>query len=322
MEAGVARKHIVVVGSVNLDFVCSAPRIPSPGETIPGATFQTFNGGKGANQAVAVAKLGHPVAMVAKVSNDEFGNRLHKGLKDAGVGVRAVTHCSRVSCGVAIITTDSRGDNSIVVVPGANGELRPRDLENASAIIRSAGIILTQLEIPFETVEALARLAGRSAVPLMLDPAPARKLPPSLLRAVTFLTLNETETRLPCGAGGNGLSRTLAMQLARSLQSAGPRNVILKLGDRGACVLGGDGEKVFVPAFKVKAVDSTAAGDAFNGGLAVALMQGKDLREAAVYASAVAALSVTKMGAQPSMPGRHEVRKFLRHNPLPPNRKG
>ena len=118
------------------------------------------------------------------------------------------------------------------------------------------------------------------------------------------------------------MSRTLAMQLARSLQSAGPRNVILKLGDRGACVLGGDGEKVFVPAFKVKAVDSTAAGDAFNGGLAVALMQGKDLREAAVYASAVAALSVTKMGAQPSMPGRHEVRKFLRHNPLPPNRKG
>jgi ribokinase len=318
----VARKHIVVVGSVNLDFVCSAPRIPSPGETIAGTSFQTFDGGKGANQAVAVARLGYPVAMVAKVSDDEFGDRLHKGLKHAGVGVRAVTRCSRASCGVAMITTDSRGDNSIVVVPGANGEFRPGDLEAASATIRSAGIILTQLEIPYETVEALARLAGRSAVPLMLDPAPARKLPGSLLRAVTFLTPNETETKLLCGVSGNGLSRALAMQLARTLQGAGPRTVILKLGDQGAYVLGGDGKGVFVPAFKVKAVDSTAAGDAFNGGLAVALMQGKDLYDAVVYASAVAALSVTKMGAQPSMPGGDEVKKFLKYNPLPPNRKG
>jgi len=223
---------------------------------------------------------------------------------------------------VAIITTDSRGDNSIVVVPGANGELRPRDLEAASATIRSAGIILTQLEIPFETVEALARLAGRSGVPLMLDPAPARKLPRSLLKAVTFLTPNETETRLLCGVRGNGLTRTLAVQLARSLQSAGPRNVILKLGDRGAYILDGGSEGVFVPAFKIKAVDSTAAGDAFNGGLAVALMQGKGLHEATVYASAVAALSVTKMGAQPSMPSGPEVKKFLRCHALPPNRKG
>jgi ribokinase len=190
----VARKHIVVVGSVNLDLVCFAPRIPSPGETISGATFQTFNGRKVANQAVAVAKLGHPVAMVAKVNTDEFGKRLHQGLKDAGVGVRAVTQSSKATCGVAIITTDSRGDNSIVVVPGANDEPRPRDLEAASGIIRSAGIILTQLEIPFETVEALSRLARQSAVPLMLDPAPARELPNSFLRAVTYLTPNETET--------------------------------------------------------------------------------------------------------------------------------
>jgi len=311
-------KPIVVVGSVNLDFVCTAPRIPLPGETISGTSFQTFHGGKGANQAVAAAKLGHPVAMVGKVSDDEFGNRLRKGLKDAGVKVRAVTNCPGVPCGVAIITTDSRGDNSIVVVPGANGELRPRDVENALGIIRTAGIILTQLEIPFETVEALARLASRSGVPLMLDPAPARKLPHSFLKTVTYLTPNETEVRMLCGESGNGVSRTLAVQLARSLQSAGPQNIILKLGERGAYVLGGNGGGAFVPAFKVKAVDSTAAGDAFNGALAVALMQGQDLKRAARFACAVAAISVTRMGAQPSMPTARQVSRFLKQAPALP----
>jgi ribokinase len=309
-----ARKHMVVVGSVNLDFVCSAPSIPSAGETISGTNFQTFHGGKGANQAVAIAKLGYSVSMVAKVSEDEFGNRLRKGLKDAGVGIEAVTSAPGAACGAAIITTDARGNNSIVVVPGANGEVRPRDIENAAGIICSAGMILTQLEIPLASVEALAKLACRSAVPLMLDPAPARKLPRSLLAAVTFLTPNETETRMLCGSRDKTLSRTLAAQLARSLQSAGARHVILKLGSRGAYVLGEGGKGEFIPAFKVKAVDSTAAGDAFNGGLAVALMQGRNLYDAAAYASAVAALSVTKMGAQPSLPGGDEVEKFLHVN--------
>lgn len=306
------RKHIVVVGSVNLDFVCSAAKIPCPGETISGKTFHTFNGGKGANQAVAVAKLGHPVAMVAKVSDDEFGERLRKGLKFAGVRIESVTRSPDASCGVAMIITDATGNNSIVVVPGANGELRPHDLERAGAVIRAAGMILAQLEVPFETVEALAGMAAKYRLPLMLDPAPARKLPRSLLRAVTYLTPNETAVCTLCGKNVSRFSPALAPRFARSLQSEGARNVLLKMGDRGVYVLGEDVTGAFIPAFKVEAVDTTAAGDAFNGELAVALMKGKNLEEAATYASGVAALSVTKLGAQPSMASGSEVRKFLR----------
>ncbi len=305
-------KPIVVVGSVNLDLVCTAERIPAPGETVTGANFQTFYGGKGANQAVAVARLGYPVSMVAKVGDDEFGSRLRNGLRAAGVNVRAVGTAKGTASGVALISVDRQGQNSIIVIPGANGRLLPRDLEKALPLLGSAGMILGQLEVPMETVEYLCAAARRLKVPLMLDPAPARPVPASLLRQVTYLTPNESEACTLCAARGRELNLSTAREFAQILHAQGAANVIIKMGSSGAYVSAADGWQKRVPAFKVKAVDSTAAGDAFNGGLAVALMQGKTLEEAAGFAAAVAAISVTRMGAQPAMPTAREVSSFLK----------
>ena len=306
-----AIKPIVVVGSVNLDLVCICQRMPSPGETVSGDTFHMFEGGKGANQAVAVARLGYPVSIVAKVGEDEFGPRLRTALKAAGVGVEAVSVAKGISSGVATIAADRLGQNSIIVVPGANGQLLPADLENAIPMLQSAGMILTQLEIPFETVEYLAGLATRFHVPLMLDPSPARTLQERFLRSITYLTPNETEANSLCGSDGPAIDPSHARAIARKLLANGPSHIIIKMGKQGSYLAGQDNQGLFVPAFNVCAVDSTAAGDAFNGGLAVALMQGKSLADAARFASALAALSVERKGAQPSLPTAAEVSSFL-----------
>jgi ribokinase len=305
------RRSIFVVGSVNLDLVCTGKRIPAPGETVTGATFETFHGGKGANQAVAVGRLGFPVSMVAKVGDDQFGQRLRRGLREASVNVRAVGTAKRTASGVALITVDENGQNSITVIPGANAQLLPRDLEKALPQLRAAGMILTQLEIPMETVEYLCNVAGRFHVPLMLDPAPARALPREMLRHVTYLTPNETETCALCAIPPDDLNLATVAELARTLQGKGPANVIVKMGKHGAFVAGPEKPGRIVPSFKVRVVDSTAAGDAFNGGLAVALMRGLGLMEAVRFAGAVGALSVTRAGAQPAMPTAGEVEKFL-----------
>lgn len=305
------RRPIVVVGSVNLDLVCTGRRIPAPGQTVTGETFETFHGGKGANQAVAVGRLGFPVSMIAKVGDDQFGQRLRRGLRAATVNVRAVWTAKATASGVALITVDGDGQNSITVIPGANGQLRPRDLEKSLAQLRAAGMILTQLEIPMETVEYLCTLAGRFQVPLILDPAPARALPRAMLRHVTYLTPNETETCALCEIPPHDLNPATVADLARTLQASGPANVIIKMGKRGAFVAWPNNLQRMVPSFKVRVVDSTAAGDAFNGGLAVALMRGLGLEEAVRFAGAVGALSVTRAGAQPAMPTAGEVKKFL-----------
>ncbi|PYX84568.1 MAG: ribokinase [Acidobacteria bacterium] len=294
-------KRIVIVGSINLDLVASADRVPVAGETISGQTFQTFFGGKGANQAVAVARLRYPVSMVAKVGDDTFGPQLRKALRDAGVDVKAVKTV-KGSSGVALIATGSRGENSIIVIPGANGKVLPRDLDHHKSLITSAGMLLTQLESPLETVEYLGRLAKKFDVPLMLDPAPARSLPE--------ITPNETETRILLGAN----QELEPARAADELRARGARNVVLKLGDKGAYVATADGQRAHIPAFPVRPVDTTAAGDAFNGAFAVALLQGKAVTESARYACAVAAISVTRAGAQPSMPSRSEVQKFLKQH--------
>jgi ribokinase len=307
-------KPIVVVGSVNLDLVSTCQRLPSPGETVSGSSFKMFEGGKGANQAVAVARLGYPVAMVAKVGGDEFGTRLRVALKGAGVSIEHVSTARGVSSGVAMITADRRGQNTIVVVPGANGRLLPADLDQATALLRSAGMILAQLEIPIRTVEYLSRLAKKFRVPLMLDPAPAQPLPPKIFKSIAFLTPNETEAGSLCGRDGMVIDCSNAKGIADQLLSKGPRNVILKMGKQGSYFSGQDAAGDFVPTFKVRAVDSTAAGDAFNGGLAVALLRGKDFTEAGRFASAVAALSVKQKGAQPSMPTIDQVNSFLKRN--------
>jgi ribokinase len=308
------QKPIVVVGSINLDLVASADRIPQVGETIIGRSFATFYGGKGANQAVAVARLGYPVSMVGKVGKDAFGTQLRSALQQAGVDMKFVETVEG-SSGTALITTEPHGENTIVVVPGANAYLTPRSLEKAEPLLRQAGFFLAQLEIPLEMVEYLAELAERHDIPFMLDPAPARELPESLLRRVSWLTPNETETQ--------GLVKTTlddteqsAYTAADQLRSRGVKNVLLKLGSRGCLIAQGSQPKQRVPAFAVHAVDTTAAGDAFNAGFAVALLRGHSATDAAVFASAVAAISVTRPGAQPSMPSGDEVEEFLQeHRP-------
>lgn len=305
------RESIVVVGSVNLDLVCVGKKIPAPGETVWGSQFQTFHGGKGANQAVAVGRLGYPVSMVAKVGDDDFGSRLRQGLRAAHVNVRSVSTAKATASGVALITVDDKGQNSITVIPGANGELRPQDLEKSLPHLRSAGMILTQLEVPMETVEYLCSLAARLKVPLMLDPAPARAIPRKILRCVTYLTPNETETCTLCGIAPEELTPETVGACAEKLQRDGAANVVIKMGKHGAFIAGADGLRRMVPAFKVKAVDSTAAGDAFNGALAVALMRGFRLEEAVRFAAAAGAMSATRAGAQTSMPTAKEVAHLL-----------
>ncbi len=301
------QKPIVVVGSINLDLVVGANRIPCVGETIIGNSFQTFFGGKGANQAVAAAKLGYPVAMVGCVGNDAFGAQLRGALKDAGVDTAYVNTVYGAS-GVALITTGHSGENNIVVVPGANDQLTPALLEKARPVFQRAGFLLTQLEIPLETVEFLAGIAQEYEVPLMLDPAPARELPETLLRRVTWLTPNETETRelLHADMGDQDYNRA-----AEQLLASGVENVLLKLGARGCVIAQRNHPLEFVRAFPVEATDTTAAGDAFNAGFAVGLSRGFDASRSAIFASAVAAISVTRPGAQPSMPTRDEVERFV-----------
>ena len=306
---------VLVVGSINLDLVSVGKRIPAPGETIRGDKFQTFHGGKGANQAVAVARLGHPVSMVAKVGDDDFGPRLRRGLRDAHVNVRSVSVAKGTASGVALISVDSKGQNSITVVPGANDHLLPRDLEKSLPQLRSAGIILTQLETPMETVEYLCTLSSRFRIPLMLDPAPARPIPRRMLRHVTFLTPNETETCALCGIAPEELTPATVGDYARKLQTGGAANVIIKMGSRGAFIAAADGLCKMIPSFKVKAVDSTAAGDAFNAGLAVALMRGLTLPDAVRFGAATGALSATRAGAQSSMPTEPEVAQLMKSQP-------
>lgn len=306
------RKPIVVVGSINLDLVATSQRVPIAGETLAGSRFGTFNGGKGANQAFAAAKLGYPVKMVGKVGNDSFGAALKSGLRTAGVDVKAVG-VEKGSSGVALINLGMDGQNSIVVVPGANGKMLPKDVAKHSRILKNAGMILAQLEIPLITVEALAVFAHRHRVPLMLDPAPARELPVGLLQVLTWITPNESEARTLCGLDASEpITAGTAQRCAELLLARGPKNVVIKMGAKGAYIATADGLREMVPAFEVKPLDSTAAGDAFNAAFAANLLSGKRPGAAARYAAAVSAISVTRKGAQPSMPSGTEVRRFLK----------
>jgi ribokinase len=308
MKTSYGRKPIVVVGSINADLVVQVERIPRPGETVLSSDFQTHPGGKGANQAVAVARLGYPVVMIGKLGSDAFGPQLRESMSLAGVDVSAVDTIDGAS-GVALIEVGSKGENSIVVAPGANARLLPQDIDADIEIIRQAGLVLVQLEIPLETVAHLTAVCAREHVPVMMDPAPAQTLPPEVLSAVTWFTPNETEAQFYIGKGAVAQDDFRAQRDALFVR--GIQAVVLKQGSRGAYVGVRDGLDVFIPAFPVKAVDTTAAGDAFNGAFATALMLGKNPAESARFAAAAAAISVTRAGAQPSMASREEAEALL-----------
>lgn len=308
-----SEKLIVVVGSINLDFVAFADKIPVPGQTVLGSNFETHFGGKGANQAVAAAKIGANVFMIGCVGSDSFGTQLIKGLNSAGVHTDAVSQVPGPS-GVALITTDRRGENSIVVIPGANAHVTPSVLEKHDALLRSASVILAQLEIPLESVEFLASRAAALGVALILDPAPARPLSSNPLSHCSWITPNETEARILSGidAHSSAGAELDDNEIVSRLRSLGAKNILLKQGPRGVTIAEVGQPLLHVPGFSVNTVDTTAAGDAFNGAFASALVSGKSLADSARFANAVAALSVTRKGAQPSMPSLSEVQSFLR----------
>jgi ribokinase len=305
-------RPILVVGSVNMDVVCAVDQIPRPGQTVMGQDVQLFHGGKGANQAMGIARLGYPVHMVGRVGDDAAGARLRAGLRAGGVDVRRLAITRGTPSGTALIVTDRRGENSIVVSAGANARLTPRDVQPLAAVLRSCAMVLLQLEIPLETVDRVTLLAQRAGVPVMLDPAPARDLPARLLRRITWITPNESEAAYLCGTGATTtMTRAVAATHAAALRARGAKTAIVTLGQRGASVAAPDGTTYAVPAFRVRPVDSTAAGDAFNAGLAVALVHEQPLADAVRYASAAAAVSVTRTGAQASLPTAREVRRLL-----------
>jgi ribokinase len=301
-------RKIVVAGSSNTDMIVKTPRIPGPGETILGGVFSMAAGGKGANQAVAAARAGGKVAFIACVGRDLFGDKALEGLSRDGIDISCVVRHETAPSGVALIIVNDDGENSIAVAPGANGNLLPSDLERFRSVIESASILVIQLEIPLESVKAAVEIASRNGVTVILNPAPAAPVPPEILRRVDFLTPNEHETRVLTGieVGDESTARSAAATLA----DQGVKTVIITMGSRGAYVAGGVHEEL-VPGFSVRAVDTTGAGDVFNGSLAVALAEGSPLRDAVRFANAAAALSVTRLGAQPSIPVRKEIDRFL-----------
>jgi ribokinase len=300
---------IVVIGSLNADLVVHVPRFPRPGETLSGGAFARFPGGKGANQAYAAARLGGMVAMVGQVGADDHGAWLAGHLAAGGVDTTCVLRDEQAPTGVALITVDVAGQNQIVLVAGSNGSFTPDRLASIEPVVRGARVVLLQLEIPLETVIAAARIARQAGVLVILDPAPARDLPDILLELGDYVTPNETELVVLTGGGDlrgdDDVRRRAAQLLAR-----GAARVLVKLGARGAAHIGPQGEHWW-PAHVVPVVDTTAAGDAFNGALAVALTEGQPLDRAGRFATAAASIAVTRAGAQTSMPGREDVDRVL-----------
>ena len=301
---------IIVVGSSNTDMIVMAPHIPVPGETVLGGKFLMAAGGKGANQAVAAARLGAAVTFITRVGQDVFGEQALAGFRREGLDARYVVTDSQAASGVALIVVDAGGENVITVAPGANARLAPDDVRPAWPAMVAADVLLLQLEIPLAAVQVAAEMAHRAGARVILNPAPApsQPLPAELLACVTVLTPNESEARLLSGIPV--VDRSSAEQAAGWLLEQGVGAVIVTLGARGALIVTSEYQQ-FVPGFPVEVVDTTAAGDAFNGGLAVALAEGQSVADAARFASACGALAATRMGAQPSLPTADAVAAFL-----------
>ncbi len=304
------KPHIAVVGSLVFDFVARAPSLPRPGETILGTEFGSYPGGKGANQAVQAARLGAEVHLIGRIGNDSPGAQLLASLQADGVNTEFVSRDPLVGTAACCIHVDHQGQNSIVIVPQANSALRPEHIEAAREVIEAADILLAQLETPLDTVDHAFQVAHSAGVATILNPAPAQPLPAGLLGKTTYLTPNEVEMEMLSGIIRQQNSANWERRSAAKLLEQGAAHVIITLAERG-CYAGGKNGELFVPSFPIEAIDTTAAGDAFNGALGVALAEKMDLALACRFANADGALATTLRGAQPSMPRRGQVEALL-----------
>lgn len=299
---------ILIAGSLGYDYVANAKSLPAKGETLLGDSFNTYLGGKGNNQAVGAARAGGQVSFLGHIGNDDVGPLLRDGLKNNKVSVEHLGVVDGRS-GIAMIFTSDQGDNSIIVVLGANNTLDRAAIARKESAIAEAGYVLCQLETPMDGVIEAAKLSRKHGASFILDPAPAQSLPDELLRHTDWITPNETEAQTLLGFDPEiDLDKA-----ARTLAAKGPRNVVLKLSSKGAYLLEEGKPGIMIPAFQVTQIDSTAAGDSFNGAFAVALSEGRSAPEAVRFASAAAAISVTRRGAQPSMPMRVEIEDMLKN---------
>lgn len=300
------KPKITVIGSSNTDMICRVPSIPRPGETLMGTDFFTVQGGKGANQAVAAARAGGDVTFIACVGNDAFGQQAIEAYQKDGINTSCIQKIDGVATGVALINVADTGENSISVAPGANACLSPEEVEKYRDIILGSDIVLMQLEIPIETVFHVARMAHAANIPVVLNPAPAREIDKEIMKLLTLVTPNEHEASLLSGVWPEARDEK---ESASEIQKQGVKSLIVTTGSKGAYYLDGN-NKGIVEGIKVTAIDTTAAGDTFNGYLVVEMAKGKSLAEAIWVANKAAAISVTKMGAQPSIPFIQEIKNF------------
>lgn len=306
------RPKVVIIGSFNIDMVSKAPHLPRPGETVLGGPFVMVPGGKGSNQAICASRLGAEVYFVGCVGNDTFGEIAKNNFKRERINIDYLEVSSETHTGVALIFVDEKsGENMIVVAPGANMKVTKKTIDNAIEIVKDADVILTQFEIPIETVEYVVKVVKNIKKPkLILNPAPAREVNPHIWEDIDLITPNRSE--LEAISGITIESRDDIERAVEKVISLGVKNVVVTLGKEGALVVNKE-KSIYVPSFEVDVVDTTGAGDAFNGGLAVALAEGKGLEEAVYFANAVAGLKVKRLGAS-SMPFREEVENFLKEN--------
>ncbi|HXK58608.1 MAG TPA: ribokinase [Acidobacteriota bacterium] len=301
------KARIVVVGSSNTDMVVKSARIPGPGETVLGGEFVMAAGGKGANQAVAAARLGADVTLVARVGDDLFGERAIAGFRQEKIVADYIVKDPNKPSGVALIMVDDHGENIISVAPGANAELSPEDVQKARPAIEQADVVLIQLEIPLPAVHEAARLGEQSGARVILNPAPAQPLDDTLISCVDIITPNETEAEILTGIRPD--SQEQLRKAAEELLRRGVNTVVITMGGKGSFLVSGE-ETGMVPTVPIRPVDTTAAGDAFNAALAIALAEGRGLRESISFANRAGALTATRLGAQPSLPTRAELDAF------------
>lgn len=301
-------KKLCIIGSLNMDLVTKVENFPKPGETIVGESFKTFPGGKGANQAVALGRLGAEVFMIGKVGEDIYGTEYLEVLKNNNVNQSGIHIEKGISSGVALIQVSNKGENNIIVISGANGQVDTKYIESKWSKIEEADIFLFQLEIPMITViDTMKKLKAKGKT-IILDPAPATKLPEEIFKYIDYITPNETE--IETLVGKNIDNEEELKESAQILLDKGVKAVIAKLGSKGAAIIKKD-EYISIPGFKVNAVDTTAAGDSFNAGFAFALSEGKDLKECVKFGNAVGAISTTALGAQEAMPSYESVMSFI-----------